>query len=240
MISYAGPMWAAGRSGMVGTSRRCHALPLSRGLSMRHATYGLALTASLLLTACGGGSSGSSTTPLTSSTPGSQSGTTSQSQSESAISATNALGEPMKSLTSYNNSSSPQSVARGTESLKLNTCQTYSGGGSFRVLLTRQEQRSELHRVGVLLRQRLRQPSPRHRPIDDVDRIMVGERHGVDQDLRAQQHDSQRDPYRQHRPDERQLRPIRLPDCRRAASTASRPAGWPSPARTRSTPTSSS
>jgi hypothetical protein len=66
---------------------------------MRHASYGLALTASLLLAACGGGGGGSGTTPVPSAAPSSQ---TSQTQSENAISATNALGEPMKSLTSYN------------------------------------------------------------------------------------------------------------------------------------------
>ena len=92
---------------------------------MRHATYGLAFTASLFLSACGGGGSG--TTPITSATP---TGTASQAQSETAISAANSLGEPMKSLAGYNASSSPQSVARGSESLALNTCQAYAGGGS--------------------------------------------------------------------------------------------------------------
>jgi len=95
---------------------------------MRHATYGLALAATLIFTGCGGG--GSSSTPIPTPTQGSNSGS-SQTQSETAISATNALGEPMKSLSSFNSGSSPQSDARSTQSLTLNTCQSYSGGGSY-------------------------------------------------------------------------------------------------------------
>ena len=93
---------------------------------MYYATRGLALAAALLLAGCGGG--GSSASPTTA--PTGTSGTT-QSQSENAIAATNAVGEPMKTLTTFNSASSPQAEARTTQSLALNTCDPNSGGGSY-------------------------------------------------------------------------------------------------------------
>lgn len=93
---------------------------------MHHATPGLALAAALALAGCGGG--GSSATPTT--VPSGASGAT-QSQSENAIATTNAVGEPMKSLTSFNSASSPQAEARTTQSLALNTCVAYAAGGSY-------------------------------------------------------------------------------------------------------------
>jgi hypothetical protein len=93
---------------------------------MRSATLGLALAATLIFAGCSGGGGSSST-------PSSNSGTssTSQTQSENAISSTNAVGAPAKSLSDYNSAVSPQSAARNAASLTLNTCQPYSGGGSY-------------------------------------------------------------------------------------------------------------
>lgn len=85
-----------------------------------HTRLALTLCATALLFAgCGGGSS-------VPSTPGGNNGggsSSSQSLAENAISATNALGTPMKNITSYNNAISPQSVGLRPESLPLATCQ---------------------------------------------------------------------------------------------------------------------
>jgi len=85
---------------------------------MRIGSLGLAATAALIFTACGGG--GSSSSP---SVPSGTSSNSTQAQSESAVAVTNALGNPVKSLTSYNGALSPQSVARDTQALVLGSCQ---------------------------------------------------------------------------------------------------------------------
>ena len=93
---------------------------------MRTISLGLALTAALIVTGCGGGGS----TPAAPSSSGTGSGSTTM--SETAVSTTNAVGTPMNSLSDYNNaSSSLQSVARSTQSITLNTCETTSSGGSY-------------------------------------------------------------------------------------------------------------
>jgi hypothetical protein len=96
---------------------------------MRSASLGLALAATLIFAGCSGG--GSSSTPSSGTNGGTNSGSSTTTQSESAITTTNSVGEPMKSLTNYNNSVSPQSEARNAQSLQLGVCQAYSGGGSY-------------------------------------------------------------------------------------------------------------
>jgi hypothetical protein len=94
---------------------------------MKTITLGFALTAALIVAGCGGGSSTPSTT-----SSGGGSATTQSSASETAVSTTNAVGSPMSSLSDYNNAtSSLQSIARGTESVSLGTCQTPAAGGSY-------------------------------------------------------------------------------------------------------------
>jgi hypothetical protein len=98
---------------------------LKEDLPMRTISLGLALTAALIVAGCGGGGS----TPAAPSSSGSGSGATTM--SETAVSTTNAVGAPMNSLSDYNNAtSSLQSVARSTQSITLNTCQTTAAGGS--------------------------------------------------------------------------------------------------------------
>ncbi len=72
----------------------------------------------LTLAACGGGPGGSNSLPP----GGSGGGGSTQTQSEVAIGATNALGSPMKNFTSYNNAISVQSVGRSVASVQLGTC----------------------------------------------------------------------------------------------------------------------
>lgn len=99
---------------------------------MRSATLGFALAAALIVTGCSGGGSSSSTPSAPSS--GSNTGTSSatQTQSENAISAANAVGDPVKSLTTYNSATSGLSAdARSPQSVTLGTCQTNPSGGSF-------------------------------------------------------------------------------------------------------------
>lgn len=82
----------------------------------------LACTAAILLAGCGGGNS-SSALP-SSGGPGSSTnnGNSIQTQSESAVSATNAFGAPVKNITDFNNNVSLQSMGRIAESLQSATC----------------------------------------------------------------------------------------------------------------------
>ena len=76
----------------------------------------IAIAATFALTACGGGGGGSATPP----TGGGTGGLTPQSQSEAAISVTNALGDPVKSLTNFNgNVSGAMLVARSGQLVRM-------------------------------------------------------------------------------------------------------------------------
>ena len=102
---------------------------------MRIISLSFALAAALIVAGCGGGGSAPAA-PVTGSGSNSSNSSNSSgsgsSASESAVSTTNAVGAPMNSLSDYNNAtSSLQSVARGTESVSLGTCQTTSSGGSY-------------------------------------------------------------------------------------------------------------
>ena len=82
----------------------------------------LTLAATLAFAGCGGGGGSSTTPPVTvgGSTQQQQSSTT---QSEDAVNAANALGTPVKSFTSFDNSITAQSTMnRSAQSIKLGTC----------------------------------------------------------------------------------------------------------------------